>query len=116
MGHCISGFIARFDGLVEAAREIPNGRVCPLPFGLGFLPLPTGPASDGPTAFPQFYLLSEPLTHWAATRSHDFPVAYVETDYFGGPGTQAAVVWHDGRLAFLPDRYDDEDAQSPRRE
>jgi len=30
--------------------------------------------------------------------SHHGPVAYVETDYFGGAGVQAATVWESGSV------------------
>jgi hypothetical protein len=38
------------------------------------------------------------LTAWSVQG----PVAYVEAEYFGGAGTQAAAVWHAGALALGP--------------
>jgi len=38
------------------------------------------------------------LRSWAARG----PLAYVEAEFFGGVGTQAAAVWDGGRLAFGP--------------
>ncbi len=39
-----------------------------------------------------------------ARMSRSAVVAYVETDYFGGAGTQAAAVWRDGVLAWGPEK------------
>jgi hypothetical protein len=41
--------------------------------------------------------LTGPLAQLARSLSAHGPVAYVETDYFGGAGTQAATVWSKGQ-------------------
>jgi hypothetical protein len=33
-------------------------------------------------------------------------VAYIETEYFGGTGTQAAAVWEGGKIILAPRRAD----------
>jgi hypothetical protein len=38
----------------------------------------------------------------AADASRGSALAYVETDYFGGTGSQSAVVWHDGEISLRP--------------
>jgi hypothetical protein len=38
------------------------------------------------------------LAAWSARG----PIAYVEAEYFGGVGTEAAAVWHAGDLALGP--------------
>jgi hypothetical protein len=45
-----------------------------------------------------FWKLSGPLRQVIASASHHGPVAYVETDYFGGAGGQAAAVWRGGTI------------------
>ena len=46
--------------------------------------------------------LSTHLSKWGAAQSVAFPLAYIETDYFGGPGEQAAVAWEHGLVVFGP--------------
>jgi hypothetical protein len=50
----------------------------------------------------EFWLLSGSLAAFATDLSQSGPVAYVETDYDGGSGTQAAVAWKEGRIASSP--------------
>jgi hypothetical protein len=62
--------------------------------------LEPGGYSDG------FIHLSEALERALSSLSRDGALAYVETDYFGGTGSQAAAVFHQGKVALklaLPD-------------
>jgi hypothetical protein len=105
MGHCIQGFIAKLEPLRQAATTLPTARVAPLAHGLGFLPM-IGPWVDlsQPAASPvETIQLTVPLAAWAAELLRQLPVAYIETDYFGGMGSQAAVVWQEGLLVFSTD-------------
>jgi hypothetical protein len=45
---------------------------------------------------------SDGLHALAIEISHDSPVAYITTFYFGGQGGQDALVWDKGRLRFSP--------------
>jgi hypothetical protein len=85
--HHIRGFIARHDDLVRAAAGLAGARVVPLDLGYGFLPV-TDSLVGGhePVPFDQLERLTDRLAGWAADLSRDFPLAYVETDYFGGDG------------------------------
>src|SRR5687768_2696702 len=56
---------------------------------LSFLPLTDEGADDVPEAVHEF-----------AARAKR--IAYVEAEFFGGAGTQAAAVWEEGRLVFGP--------------
>jgi hypothetical protein len=104
MAHSISGFIARQDELVAAARNFPKARVCPLHLGYGFLPLTQdfAPCDDPAAEYEVLYRLTAPVAAWAVEKSNQFPLAYVQTHFFGGTGTQCAVVWGDGILSFGP--------------
>ena len=51
-----------------------------------------------------FWKLSPGLARFAESLSMHSPVAYVETDYLGGPGDQAAAVWSRGALVMPPRR------------
>jgi hypothetical protein len=61
-----------------------------------FLPSPLTGIRNG------FTYLSDQLLDILKTISVDEPIAYIETDYFGGVGQQAAVVVNGGRLLFGP--------------
>jgi hypothetical protein len=112
MGHYINGFIASFADLASAARTLPQAKVCPLGSGFAFLPLTADVASpnDPATDYDQFVKLTQPIAEWAAEQSTRFPIAYVETEYFGGTGGQSAIVWHLGTVLFGPVRTGDSDS------
>ena len=59
--------------------------------------------------------LSDGLHALAIDISHDCPVAYISTSYFGGQGGQNALVWDKGSLRFSPtaQRYDEVWPNSP---
>lgn len=111
MGHTIQAFIAKTDTLRDATRGLENARVIPLGQGLALLPntdelseeLRANDGGGGP-AFEEFYNLTPRLAELAALWSAGGPVAYVETDYFGGSGEQAAVLWENGEIVYEPYR------------
>jgi hypothetical protein len=110
LGHPLDGFVASESLLNEAAARIPGIRVRPLSSGLGLLAstgaffdfVTKGDASPLPAAFRPFSFLSLPLLDWATRLSRRGPLAYVESDYFGGVGSQVAVVWSGGRILLEP--------------
>lgn len=103
MAHYIHWFIAHLEPLRGAAAVREGMMVAPLDLGFGFLPITEDLAGpDGPRAFENLRRLTFALADWAAERSRKFPLAYIETDYFG-VGTQAAVVWRDGAVVFGPE-------------
>lgn len=92
MSHHIRGFIARSDDLRKAAADLAGARVVPLSLGFGFLPITEQLADDDePAPFEHLERLTTRLGTWATGVSATFPLAYVETDYFGGDGWQAAM-------------------------
>ena len=108
MGHHILGFIARWEDLRRAASNLREAHVVPLALGFGFLPVTQQLAGDDePAPFEHLDRLTARLGQWAAEQSRLFPLAYVETDYFGGVGLQAAIAWKNGRPAFGPVRTTD---------
>ena len=108
MSHHIRGFIARVDDLRRAAADLAGARVVPLSCGFGFLPLTEQLAGDEEQApFEHMELLTARLGAWAEAASATFPLAYAETDYFGGGGWQAAMAWVGGKVAFGPVRTSD---------
>jgi hypothetical protein len=108
MGHHIRGFIARQDDLRKAAASLPGAQVVPLSLGFGFLPVTEQLAGDDePAPFEHLERLTARLGAWAEEQSRTFPLAYVETDYFGGDGWQAAMAWVGGGAVFGPVRTSD---------
>jgi hypothetical protein len=116
MGHAINGFIATYEALSNAAHSLNAARVCRLGGGFGFLPLTDEVArlEDPASEFAQFHRLTEPMVAWALAQSHRFPIAYIETDYFGGDGAQASVMWRNGSVDFGPiETVDDHAHRTP---
>jgi hypothetical protein len=103
VSHRISGFIGRLDPLRGAAAALGEMRVVPLAGGFGFLPLIerlNDPADLGP--FPELERLTRRLAGWAAEQSLGFPLAYIETEYWAGRGSQGSVVWQAGVVVLGP--------------
>lgn len=109
LAHAINGFIGREDDLRAAARTLPEGWICPLHGGLAFLPVrQVGPSREQPAKrYEQFAYLTEPMADWACEQSRRFPILYLETEYFGGLGTQSAIVWQEGAVVFGPAQTDE---------
>jgi hypothetical protein len=108
MSHHIRGFIARADDLRRAAADFAGAQVVPLSLGFGFLPITEQLAGDDePAPFEYMERLTTRLGAWAEAASVAFPLAYAETDYFGGHGWQAAVAWVGGNVVFGPVRTSD---------
>lgn len=106
MGHYISGIVTKRDLLQSFAKAKGLHPVSDLINGLGFLPLsgehldflfPTQGSFDGAMIY-----LSESLKTTLAELSLEGPVAYIETEYFGGEGVQGATVYDLGKCVFGP--------------
>jgi hypothetical protein len=110
MGHRINGFIFRAGLMAPALQRhgLEHEPAAPLPQGFAFLPLTDelydkiSRLSTEPTPFTNFTYLSLPIARLAEEISKTAALAYIETDYHGGVGTQAAVLWRAGRLAAGP--------------
>jgi hypothetical protein len=103
VGHHIRGFVAPFEPLSAAVAQLPNAQVVPLRLGYGFLPITDQLAGDDePAPFPNLERLTTRLAEWAGAVSRQFPLAYIETDYFGGDGGQAAIGWRGGQVVAGP--------------
>jgi hypothetical protein len=103
MGHMINGFIARHDALAAATGN-RGLTVCILPqgFGLGLLSERATVSDSREFPYRELQFLSEYYRAWAETFSTMNPIAYIETEYFGGAGVQAAIAWHDRHVAIGP--------------
>ena len=96
MGHCISGIITSFkyEGdlphivLVGNFRFIPRKRA----WGKNYSEPPVGPYAN----------MNAETRKLLKELSFKGACAYVETDYFGGPGSQMSEAWQDGVRALGP--------------
>jgi hypothetical protein len=107
MGHSIAGFVARKEVLREGTRHLQHAVIASLEQGFGFLPA-TDALDDelggGEMPHEEFWRLTQGLARLGAELSHGGPVAYVETDYFGGSGDQAAMAWEEGEVVSEPSK------------
>ncbi len=111
MTHAIQGLILARSTVDALAVD----HVHPVPLtaaGLAFVPMTDAlfdhlralfPTTTGGEP-PEFWKLSAAGVAWLERVSAAGPVAYVETEYFGGHGDQAAGVWESGRITFGPRR------------
>jgi hypothetical protein len=101
----IAGFVARREALREGTRHLRHAVVASLEQGFGFLPAADDLDDElgaGDVPHEEFWRLTQGLARLGAELSRGGPVAYVETDYFGGSGDQAAMIWEDGEVASAP--------------
>lgn len=107
MSHHVEAII----GTAEVLRTLPPGAYR-LGCGLMLVPLmddtvdALGSTEASDIAEGRFWKLTRGAQEWLERASLAGPIAYVETDYFGGVGTQAAAVWEAGRLRWGPESGD----------
>jgi hypothetical protein len=108
--HDVKALIAKSDKLTTRARQFESAIVCPLVQGFSLLPITDALAKELTVYRAETKMaltkpiqeLSDGLHALAIEISHDSPVAYVATFYFGGRGGQDALVWSKGALRFSP--------------
>ncbi|WP_433530350.1 hypothetical protein ACQPYA_29990 [Micromonospora sp. CA-263727] len=117
MSYQLSAIVADADLLREETRELDHAVLGGLRQGFALLPVtwqlvqeltgtPPDYATDEPgPEHPFTLILSAELTEALAGWSQRGPLAYVEADFAGGTGHQAAAVWLGGALAWGP-RFD----------
>ena len=110
MTHVIATFIAKRRAAIALSRAMGNAPVYKLNHP-ELLLIPVGDdafdtvvAREGMSelAGPEFWRLTEVLMELARECSVHGPIAYGETDYFGGAGVQGAAAWLAGKLALPP--------------
>src|SRR5262245_35252043 len=104
MAYALQAFIGDFERL--AAHAPPKGVVVALAQGKGMIPFTnefrkehgfrSRPMMDGEPALP------EAIAFMGKNLSSGGCVAYVEAEFFGGDGTQAAMIWENGNSRGEP--------------
>jgi len=106
MGHTVQAFIARAEVFQAAGRRPEAARVVSVGQGFALLlntdALSDGVGGGGELPYQEFYKLSRGLANLAAEWSAGGAVAYFETDYWGGEGKQAAMLWERGEIVYGP--------------
>ena len=110
MAHNIQAFISSLDCLENAASKLKKAHVVSLPQGFAMLPVLDTLRQEAATIYPsqetesfaEFYDLTDSVAQLGAQMSQQTPVAYIETEYWGGDGTQAAIVWHQRKVILRP--------------
>ena len=108
MGHHIQAFISREELLREIAHHYPAAIVIPLSQRFAMMPITEQfydelPSPQHPEKADKHFLYLGPKVHHIGKAfSVKAPLAYVETEYFGGIGFQGAVVWANGQIIFGP--------------
>ncbi|GAA1351672.1 hypothetical protein GCM10009612_08830 [Streptomyces beijiangensis] len=111
----LKAVIAERGLLTAAAATIAGARITPLRCGLAVMPMtddlfavvgtPKGDCVPGFWRLPAGF--DEVLSSWSKAG----PVAFVESEYFGGVGEENAAVWSAGQLALGPLHMTEDDAE-----
>ena len=112
MGHSIQGIILRAANPTPGLDRIHCAVKEPLQGGLVFVPLSYAMFDEivqedparAANPFVEFEYLAQALLDLVVEQSRIGPVAYIETDYFGGVGEQAAAAWDQGKIMCGPDK------------
>jgi len=110
MGHAVNAVVGGAAVKDAILAEIPNARAISLRKGLFLVPITDELFDAIGEQYPNvedarsevFWKFPGSLATVFQRVSAHGPIAYIETDYFGGAGTQAAAVWRDGRLLMSP--------------
>jgi len=108
MGYALQVFIAEEPVLRRVTEGLANARVVPLRCGLALIPLTDALDEEiigrlaGVDVRPHLgdSRIYVNAVRWAVASSSHGPIAYVEADFFGGTGSQEAIVARDGALVF----------------
>jgi len=116
MTHFIKAIISKDNILVDFWEKEVSGRCIELPQGFFLLKLSDelldringSVNSKISNPYQEFYYLSSALNEILIEESKNKALAYIETDYFGGVGSQAAILYENGSIAVAPLKTIDE--------
>ena len=120
MGYVLAAVVARREPLGRVADSVPRAQVVPLADEIELIPvtyalLEEGSGTREVDPFPLLSGAAPPpwLTEQLRQASHHGRVAYVEAEFFGGEGVQAAIGWENGEIALGPMVEEDDDLPPP---
>src|SRR5262245_15157293 len=100
MGHHLNPFIARPEVLRLLAPDIPEIRLLALPQGLALAPIPLEIVAEVNAAAgiedEDHDPLPWPICKSAMRASETGPVGWIQSDWFGGNGSNTVALWKDG--------------------
>ncbi len=91
--------------IYQSAHRIElRGGVSMIPLGEALLAevIRSGSAAPAPSVGGAFEFLAGGVEAWVKVMSVGSPIAFVETEYFGGEGFERAGVWRLGQIALGP--------------
>ncbi|MEM7104902.1 MAG: hypothetical protein AAF502_17330 [Bacteroidota bacterium] len=106
MSHNIQGFIFNKRETAERFSHFENAHLIDMEQGFVFIPLTNaladeiGGKEDSP--YEVFWKFNPNIEALLVDNSKDGMITYLETDYWGGDGEQAAAIWYKGILYFGP--------------
>ena len=114
MAYVLSAFLGDKEAMSRLAQHLTGCRVLELPQGLAMIPfnevarraagawLPRDHAGDDAGPNWPFSSLARGTAEDLGAVAGPGKVIYVEVEYFGNAGGQAAIGWQDGRCSFGP--------------
>ena len=121
MAHKMEAFVGKSQHVLARLDGGAAWRLKDLPHGFVLIPRcellrQSGWTAETPAVadFELFDHLDVDEVAWAVALSTGGLLAYIETDYFGGWGTQAALVWQDGRVLLGPLTHSDDNPAQKR--
>lgn len=123
MGHFLQAFVGRETELSECLSGTNAAKIVLLRKGWAIVPLTSTlrefvhsqNPEEASLLRPTFGSLTNAIGGWAERVFANHAVAYIETEYHGGVGSQRALVWKGGCIVVGPVEHDDERTQLPRR-
>ncbi len=106
MGHHLHSFVGHADVLRRLSPALPGLRLLALPQQLWLAPATSemlASEDDEPFGPAGIYVLSARLARVAAELSQNGPLAWLETDWFGGVGSSFALLWREMRCEEVGD-------------
>ncbi|WP_431933453.1 hypothetical protein [Nonomuraea jabiensis] len=106
MSYVLHGIVGDFDHLRSLSDDVPRAVVAPLRQRLGLLPVTDevfDELTDARRERGPFTLMSPGFAERLKDWSRGGHIAYVEADFWGGNGSQAAALWENGRQSWGPE-------------
>ena len=106
MGYTLRAFVGRAEALNPLVGVVPQAVLVKLEQGFFLIPV-MDELHDALNNFVQeesllpFYFLTAHIETQILARIGNERVGYIEAEYFGGHGEQAAILWEDGRREFV---------------